>query len=333
MADCKISRRQTPALAAMLIALLSAQCGSPVEQDAGYASLPKFEHEFIVTDGADTLSPVRLQFRFDTLYVSYNGVARIDMFSPSLERIGSIPLTDPEPLHPTAFAVTDSQIILCDHSKGAVVICDREGKFVNSFGLLPDQETRLSPLAITYHGGVAYFTDIALRRVLAISMVDAGEITEPGELILQIPTDTAYDIGFPSAVHVTLDGRLLIGDARDGIVHVFTCDGRPIYRFDTVTANQTMAPQGFALDGIIDPELQDSTKFDPSNIHTHGRYHVVDGNNGQVHMFNPLGKYIASYPADGRLLRPSDLSISIKTARIYVADPQARRIVVFRYGE
>jgi hypothetical protein len=333
MVDRAPRRWWQPTLAAVLIALVLAHCGGDGQQATGYAALPRFERNFVITEGGDTLSPARLQFRYDTLYVSYNGVARIDMFSPSLDLIGSIPLTDPEPLYPTAFAVADSQIILCDHAKGAVIICDRAGKFQASFGLLPDQTTRLSPLAVTYHGGVAYLSDIALRRVLAISMVDAEGITEQGELILQIPSDTTYDIGFPSALHVTLDGRLLIGDARDGIVHVFTCDGRPIYRFDTVATQQTMAPQGFALDGIVDPGLQDSTKFDPSNIHTHGRYHVVDGNNGLVHMFNPLGTFIASYPADDRLQRPSDLSISTKSARIYVADPQARRIVVFRYGE
>ena len=47
-------------------------------------------------------------------------------------------------------------------------------------------------------------------------MADAPGITETGELILTIPTSEEQELGFPSAVYVTEDGRLLVGDAATG---------------------------------------------------------------------------------------------------------------------
>jgi len=213
------------------------------------------------------------------------------------------------------------------------VIYDRGGKLRSSFGFLPDQVTRISPLAIDFYGGVLYAADIALRKVLAISMADAPGITEPGELILSIPHDTAVTLGFPSAVMVTPDGRLLVGDAENGLVRVFTCDGRAVYTFDTLSAERVPAPLAFAIDDIMDPALQDSSTFDPSGVRNLGRIHVVDGNNSVVHMFNPLGRFLSTYPADSMLVRPSDIAIDRQENRIYVADPRAKRILVFRYQD
>jgi hypothetical protein len=309
------------------------RCGAEERSaEKSYSRVPEFECAQTITEGADTLLPVRLEFRRDTLYVSYNRRARLDLFTPEFERLRTLELVDPEPIHPTSFAVADSAIYIVDHAKRAIIVTDNGGKFIDSFNMLPGGETPLSPLAVTFYGGVAYVTDIALRQVLAISMVEAPGITEKGELILRIPMDKADAIGFPSAVRVTLDGRLLIGDAESGTVRVFSCDGRAIYTFDTVPSPRAMAPLGFAVDGIQDPSLQDSARFDPSNVHTHGRFHVVDGNNSSVHMFNPLGRYVASYGSD-RLVRPSDISIDTKRARIYIADPQAKRIFVYKYEE
>ena len=295
-----------------------------------YTLAPVFERAQVLTQDGDTLLPVRVELDHDTLYVSYNGRAQIDVFTPGFERLRTIALIEPEPIYPTSFTMSDSAIYIVDHAKRVLIETDRAGRVRESFSTLPDGQTPLSPLAVAFHGGVVYVSDIALRRVLAISMVDASEITEKGELILHIPTAEANPIGFPSAVRVTLDGRLLIGDAESGTVQVFTCDGRPIYHFDSVPLPGAMAPLGFAVDGIQDASLQDSSSFDPSNVPTHGRYHVVDGNNAAVHMFNPLGRYIGSYGAKD-LTRPSDIAIDTKRARIYIADPHAKRIVVYKY--
>ena len=60
---------------------------------------------------------------------------------------------------------------------------------------------------------------------------------------------------------------------------------------------------------------------------------MVDGFNGQIHMFNPLGRYLASYPADARLAGPAGIAVDRAGRRVYVADPPTGRILVYRYGE
>jgi hypothetical protein len=268
----------------------------------------------------------------DTLFVSYMGIPRLDMYTLDLKRVGHIDLTRPEPVMPSAFAVNDSQIVVCDHGKGALVIFDRLGNYIDSFGLLPDQKTRLMPLALAMYQNIAYVADMALKRILAVSLAENPNVASRGELILQIPGSEAGAFGFPSAVFITPDGRMLVGDAGESKIRVFTCDGREVYQFSPVPGQAGIAPQGFALDDRRDPSLQGTDSFDPSGARELGRIHVVDGNKGVVHMFNPLGEFLASYPSDKRLDGPSDITIARRAHRIFIADSRAKRIHIFSYG-
>jgi hypothetical protein len=283
-------------------------------------------------DGAETLLPVRLKFLNDTLFVTYVGKPRIDLFTPDLNRITTLHLTDPEPVVPASFDLSDSSIFVVDHGKHVIVQYDRMGRYVTSFGTLPDGETQLSPLAANFYGGVLYVSDIGLKQVLAISMTDAGEITQQGELILQIPTDTTRKIGLPSSVFVTFDGRLLVADAAEGLIRVFTCDGNFIYDFDSIVTAMPMAPQGFALDHVIDSSMIDSSSFDPSGIRNSGRLHIVDSNNGRIHMFNILGRFVASYPSKKLMEKPSSIAIDTRRQNVYIADPGSGKLFLFNYG-
>lgn len=296
-----------------------------------FNSPPVFSHEQTIINGADTLSPVRLQFFRDSLYVSYNNLPRIDVLTPNGDLSRTIDLIQPDTVFPTGFVVIDSEIIVTDHTGGVIAIYDHRGNFLNSYGLLPDHQTRLSPFAVTEYGGVLYIADLTLRKILAISNTDAEEITERGELILGFPSDTAIALSFPISVMVTWDGRLLVGDAGKGSVEVFTCDGRRVYEFDRIDRERPIAPQAFAIDNVSDPTMQDEQSFDPSGIRQMGRFHVVDANNGQVHMYNALGDYVASYPDDDRLQKPSGIAIDTKTNLVYIADPGAQRILVYEY--
>lgn len=279
------------------------------------------------------LKPVRIIYYKDTLFLSYTSESRIDLFTINFEYIKTIELTDPEPVFPTNFVIADSLIVVADHTKGALIVYDRGGNFLESFGLLPDQQTRLSPFGLAFYGGVIYSGDAALRQIMAISYADAPGITEKGELILTFPQDSTKYLGFPSALYVTYDGRLLVGDAALGKILVFTCDGRFIYDFDSLDVFKNMAPHGITIDWLIDPSLQDTSSFDPSGIPAMGRFHITDGNNNVVHMFNPLGKYVGSYPDDNRLTKPSGIAYDTKRKLIYIADPGADRIFVYRMVE
>ncbi len=328
------SRAWGGAAALIALAILAAACDRAADPYAAdpYAVVPELDRSVVLFEDGDSLRPVRLQIHRDTLWVSYLGVSRLDAYDLALERVRSIPLLDPEPVQPTAFAVTDSAIYVCDHARGAIVVYDREGAYVDSFGKLPDGATRLAPLALTHFGGVLYVADMTQRQILAVSMANAAGITEIGELILSIPGSDQPPLGLPSTVHVTPDGRLVVGDAKAGQIRVFTCDGRAIYRFDDVPDQTELSPQAIDTDRLRDPTLQDESTFDPSGLPAQGRFHVLDSLTGRVHLFNPLGRYIASYPEIGVMERPAGIAIDRGSGRVFVADPPAQRIHVFRPG-
>jgi hypothetical protein len=324
-------------LISIFIFALIINCGHTDEKLEAYKKPPSFFDSKVFVENGDTLMPARLQIYKDTLFVTYLGRHKIDVFTVDFEKVGSIQLVDPEPIFPTFFTITDSLVIVSDHAKKAVVILNRKGDFKESFGFLPDGSTRLSPFDspfdLTFYGGVLYLSDIGLSKVLAISMTDAGEITEMGELILQIPSGSSAIIGFPASLMVTFEGRLFVGDSRNSIIKVFTCDGQYIYDFDRIPSEKPLSPMGFAIDNKIDPSMQDSSSFDPSGIREMGRIHVVDPNNRTVHMFNPVGKYVSSYEPQEMMAKPSDIAIDRKSRKIYIADPHAERIFIYRYED
>ncbi len=309
-----------------LLAFLTSGCA---EDD--YSRAPEFERLVQLDENHPGLEPARLQILGDSLFVSFNGLPRLEIFDLDLNLLGGIDLVAPEPILPTSFAVTDSQIIVTDHGKGIVARFDRQGRYLDSFGTLPDGVTRLGPIAVTCFAGMAYVADMNQKRVLAISLNDITGIIETGEMVLTIPGENEPPVGFPSAVYVTQDGRLLIGDAANGMVRVFTCDGRSVYEFDPVPGLKKLAPQGFAVDGIIDPSVQDGHSADPSGIRNQGRLHVADGYNGRIHLFSPLGRFLCSYPPDTRLKGPAGIAVDRAGKRVFVADPPAGRILVYRY--
>ena len=298
-----------------------------------YSDPPKLLKTITLGDTADTLRPVRIQYLEDTLFVSYNRSSRIDLLDTTGQFIKSLILANPEPIFPTSFDIVDSIIFISDHTRGLIARFDREGNFINSFDLLPDKETPLMPFALNYYGGVLYVSDIRQKSILAISMVDAKGVTGMGELILEIPKDTTRSIEFPSVVYITFEGRLITSDAKSGAIEVYTCDGRYIYDFDSVVTPKIMTIQDMGVDHITDPDLValDTNSFDPSGIRQMGRFHVVDANNSQIHMFNPLGEYINSYNGDSLFLKPSGLTINYRDSLIYVADPLVSKIFVFKY--
>lgn len=320
-------------IAIFVFMLISVSCIEKKIEPGGFQTAPVFVGIRVLTQEDDTLRPVRLRLYHDTLFVSYQGLPRIDMYDTNLVRVASIELTHPDSIYPTNFHLTDSLLIVADHAQHVVVIYDRAGNLITSFGTLPDGVTPLSPFSVYCYGGVAYVGDATLQKVMAISITNAGEVTEMGELILTIPNDTLHRIRFPSVVYVTFDGRLIAGDAGEGDVKVFTCDGRFIYRFETVTTGAPMAPQGIDMDNVRDMSMQDSTSFDPSGVREMGRFHLVDANNRQVHMYNSLGKYIASYSVGDLDGRPSDIAIDRKRKRIYIADPAAGAILTYEYAQ
>jgi hypothetical protein len=321
-------------LAGLVLAL--AGCSSQPAPDA-YGSAPVALGEVSPEHGGVALSPVRLTVDADTLWVCYRSMPMIEAWAldsgDGIERARSVSLQEPEPVIPTSLVVTDTSFVVTDHARGMVLEVGRGGGIVHSFGTLPDGATKLSPLSVAEHQGVLYVADISVRRVLAIGLGRSEGTRDAGELILTIPHRDADELGFPCAVYVTPDGRLLVGDAKSGAVEVFTCDGRAIYKFDPVPGLPAIAPQGFAQDTVIDPGKQDPTSADPSGVRLQGRFHIADSASGQVHVYGSLGAHVLSYPADGSLTGPSDVAVHAASRRIFVADPGSGRIMIYRYAE
>ncbi len=320
----------------LLVTFIMLGCDSNEQSapETGFHAIPQLigEHQF--TEGDEILIPTRMQIYYDTLFVAFKDQPFIDMYTTDFKRLGRIGLVDPETVVPTEFYVTESMLVVISHSRGMVILYDRSGALITSFGTQPDGVTPLMPYSVFCYGGVAYISDISLKGIMAVSLTDAKDITEVGELILVIPSDTTYRIGFPSALIVTIDGRLISADANDGKVKVYTCDGRYVYDFDSLTTPKIPMIHGFAYDDVSDPSLIDTTVFDPSNIHTHGRIHTLDPNNRQVHMFSTLGKYVASYPNDSEVFeRPSDIVIDFLGNQVFVADPVQEKLLIFGYQE
>jgi hypothetical protein len=321
-------------LAWLLVALVG--CSAQPVPDA-YMTAPGAVGEVLPDHGGAMLAPVRLTVHADTLWVCYRSMPMVEAWAlgaeGGIERVKTVSLQEPEPVIPTSLVVTDTSFVVTDHARGMVLEVGREGRILHSFGTLPDGATKLSPLSVAEHQGVLYVADIAVRRVLAIGLGPGEGTRDPGELILTIPHADDGELGFPCAVMVTPDGRLLIGDAKYGAVEVYTCDGRAIYRFDPVPGLGAIAPQGFAQDTVIDPAKQDPNSADPSGVRLQGRFHVADSGSGQVHVYGSLGAYLFSYPGDGSLTSPSDVAIHRASRRIFVADPGSGRIVIYRYAQ
>ena len=296
-----------------------------------YRTPPSFVFSEKFTEGGKNLEPSRLQVLGDTLFVAFNGIARLDAYNFDLELLRSIALVAPEPVLPTSFTITDTSIVICDHGKGIVAVFDRAGKYQTSFGTLPDNSTSLAPIALSAFKGVAYVADMEQGRVLAISLNNIENVTEQGELVLTIPPQNKERLGLPSAVLVTPDGRLLVGDALAGAVKVFTCDGRPIYDFELSPGFSSMTPQALTHDTLKDPSLAIENGWDPSGLPRQGRYHVVDGFNGVIHMYNPVGQYLGSYPEGAPLAGPAGIAADRKGGRIFVSDPLRGQILVYRF--
>lgn len=296
-----------------------------------YTDVPLLEREFQPTEEGPTRQPVGLQTVGDSLFVSYNGSNVLDCFNGDLVRVAEIELRAPELILPTDFRVVGSRILVADHARGVVAIFDRGGHYLDSYDRLPDGATRLMPFALTHHGSVLYVSDTGIGRVLAISLGTEAGGTESGEIILGFPAGTEEAFEYPTAVHVTDDGRLLVGDSGRSTIDVFTCSGRPVYRFDAVPGRERISPHGFAQDDVVDPEASKEDSMDPSGLRRQGRVHAVDRLGGQVHLYSPLGRYLASYPAAGNLARPSAVAVNAGRGRVFVADPAQGLILVYRY--
>ena len=280
------------------------------------------------------LRPYAIRLQHDSLYVSYLGLPRIDIYDLSLKRLKSVRLEESEGGLISSIDVYAGNIYVADLQRQEVRVHDREGRLLDAYRWLPGAKHRIVPHGLTVFRDVLYVTDIAQRQVHAISVVDKPKLTEAGELLFSAPdlNNPRFRFLFPAAAAVTPDGRLLVSDLEKGVVRVLGCDGRYAYSLPDTRSEVLRSPQAIALDNLPNPELLNrrSVEFDPSGIETQGRIHVVDREGKRVVMFDAKGAYVASY-GSGRLSVPNGIAIYQDQRLIFIADTQEGALVLFRY--
>jgi hypothetical protein len=284
---------------------------------------PVYIGEIDVSKFAPGLKPWFVKFKNGNLYISYLGTGRIDVLSQNFRKIKTIELEKPVKI--SSFDIDSDKIFVADNLRGEIFIFDRDGKFVNSFGFLPDGRTRIRPFNLSIYAGNLYVTDLNLNSVLVISADDIPNVREEGELLFIIS-----EIKRPYFARVTPDGRILVSDAGEGKVKVFTCNGKFAYSFES--ARNLVSPAGIAFDDIQDKKLlqEDRKIFDPSGVRRQGRIHISDIKTGTIHVYNSLGYYIFSY-GDGLLEHPVSIDIDTTQNLIVISEPGDMKLKLFKY--
>ena len=73
-----------------LLILTSVSCVEKIDTPGGFYATPVFTGKADLTVDDDALRPVRLKLYHDTLFVSYKGFTRIDLFDTILVKVASV---------------------------------------------------------------------------------------------------------------------------------------------------------------------------------------------------------------------------------------------------
>lgn len=282
----------------------------------------------------EVLQPYALSRSEGSLYVTYVGKKRIDVFDDNFERTGSITLQQPEGALVSSIVVLKDRIYTADLQLKEIRVHDTTGSLVDAWRWLPDGKSRIVPHGITIHDGIMYVTDVSHRMVHAISVEEKPGLTEIGELLFSTPgtRKNIPPLQFPACTAVTEDGRLLVSDLAAGIVRVFTCDGRFAYSIPENRQSFLSSPHSMAFDDLPNPKFLERSKeeFDPSGIQYQGRIHVVDRESHRVAVFDSKGNFVLNY-GDEDLTVPNGIVINTTLRTIIIADTQKGALVVYRY--
>lgn len=270
----------------------------------------------------------------DSLFVVYAEQSFIDIYDRDFQQLSSIHLEGLEGGLISALAVDNNTLYVADLRGKEIRVHRRGGEFIESYKWLPDAATRIVPHALALRDGILYVTDVANRRLHAISISPIPGLREQGELLFSTAPGSGGKAGFeyPSCVAVTPDGRMLISDLSAGAVYVFGCDGRFGGTFISAAPPAKFAPAGIAFDNLPSPSLLEQSKksFDPSGLLQQGRVHVVDRSSRSVRVFDATGKAVLSYGAD-RLGIPNGILIQVARRLIFIADTQQGCLFVYKY--
>lgn len=211
----------------------------------------------------------------------------------------------------------DGTLFVADISAKAVMVYDRDGRFLRKIGN-PKDFDRLSSVTVDSKGERLYLVDIGgvtsdRHVVRVVSAKDGSHIMDigrrgsgPGEF--NLPRDTALG----------KDGRLYVVDGGNFRVQVFDRNGVFIKSFGGIgkQLGNFARPKEVATDGD-------------------GNVYVVDAAFGNFQIFNPEGELLmyigdrSEQNAPARYMLPSGIYVD-ENGRIYMVDQWFRKIDIFR---
>ena len=200
----------------------------------GFAQAPIFVGWHTIAQAAG-LKPFALALSEGKLLVSYLSTDRIDEFSEKLEYRRTLKLLHGKPASITGVALEGDRIYAANFVSGDLLVADyKTGEVIQSYGWLPGYKARMRALGVAYYQKNLYVSDVASRKMLAISALAEKDLRDEGELIVSFPNGKKgeFELGYPTWSLVTPDGRLLVSDARSSEVKAFTCSGRSAHLFD-----------------------------------------------------------------------------------------------------
>jgi sugar lactone lactonase YvrE len=117
----------------------------------------------------------------------------------------------------------------------------------------------------------------------------------------------------PNGVCVDPQGRILVADTKERVLHVFDPARRRYQEFHPPDSDPFLAPIGVACDA-------------------QGRIYVSDALRARVFLFNPQGKYLRALGAVDReesiFKRATGIAVNSQSDRLYVVDTMAMRVVM-----
>lgn len=282
---------------------------------------------FEIRSEGNLLTPCAVAITGDSLYLSFVGSSRINVYSADLKLVKQIQLERPEVVVPTSMAVTDSFLIVADSVKQTVVLYDRDGYYQNSSGWYPQQVGRISPTHLSANLGMLLLIDSGLRRVAVISLIDRQPFYTFLELVKFIPDKSLVPLPAPSCAILTPDSNVWIGDRTLGRGFIFAPSGKILSELEQPQLSKIASPADFALSWWNSPSAGPPAI---SNLQV-ARIHMLDREAGKVFVYDLNGRLTLVYPRDRLLNQPTSIAVNQHRRQIYIAESTSKEVTVFGF--
>jgi len=245
------------------------------------------------------------------VYVSDSGNNRIQKFSEFGELYskwdsgGSQETALQTPMH---LASDGENIYIAEYDTDRVQKFSPDHESKTTFGLTQNENGSLdtpSGVAVDDEGNV-YVSGFYNNSIKKYS--------PEGEFLMQIGSPGKKDEGklnYPTDVAIGIDGNIYVADAYNNRVQVFTPDGKFVRKW-----GDTPALGNKALEGSFNVATG-------LGVDSEGRVFVADFYNHRIQVFDPEGKFLLSFGAqgdgEGEFERPTDVAVDTK-GNIYVVD-------------